>query len=161
MIKWVLQHNRSKLQKRFERSKKDFYYGDPFDILERWSPADGDKIPCEAFPVFRPDRLSGFYLKYGWTVHFDEATGKFRFSKDAAALLINTIGKICKEVRQVTEDIEFNWLMADSTSLVDALVLLGMILNQEPVEDLFTKTSLSALLLPKGAPEFRHHGSVV
>ncbi|KAI1786931.1 hypothetical protein LXA43DRAFT_1031784 [Ganoderma leucocontextum] len=151
MIKWVVQRNRSKFQRRLERSRKDFYYGDLFDLLERWSPADSDKIPSKALPIFAPDRLSGFYLKYGWTVHpVNEATGNFQLSKDTAALLINTIGKICKEVRQVMKDASFDWLAADSKSLVDALVLLGMILNQKPVEDLFTRTlGLSALLLPR------------
>ena len=161
MIKWILQRDQSKFRMRLGRSRKDFYYGDLFDILERWSPAEHDKIPAEALWVFRPDRLSGFYLKYGWTIRpVDESTGKFELSKYTAALLVNTIGKVCKEVRQVTEDTEFNWLTADSTSLVDALVLLGMILNHEPVEDLFTKTSLSFLLLPRGVPNFPHHGSV-
>ncbi|KAI1794071.1 hypothetical protein LXA43DRAFT_156494 [Ganoderma leucocontextum] len=150
MVKWVLQRNRSKFQRRLERSRKDFFYGDMFDLLERWSPAQRDKIRSETLSVFRPDRLSGFYLKYGWTVcPVNEATGTFYLSMDTAALLINTMGKICKEVRQAVEDASFNWLTADSTSLVDALVLLGMILNQKPVEDLFTRTSLSLLLLPK------------
>ncbi len=105
--------------------------------------------------------MSGFYLKYGWTIRpVNEATGQFQLSKENVALLINTIGKVCMEVRQVTEDPEFGWLTADSTSLVDALVLLGMILNQKPMEDLFSRTSLSLLLLPRGVPQFHHHGPV-
>ena len=99
--------------------------------------------------------MGGFYLKYGWNVGpATETVGKFQLSKDTAALLINTIGKVCKEVRSVAEDASFNWLTSDSTSLVEALNVLGLLLNQKPVEDLFTRTSLSVVLLPRGRLKF-------
>lgn len=99
--------------------------------------------------------MGGFYLKYGWNVGpATEAVGKFQLGKDTAALLINTIGKVCKEVRSVAEDASFNWLTSDSTSLVEALNVLGLLLNQKPVEDLFTRTSLSVVLLPRGRLKF-------
>lgn len=99
--------------------------------------------------------MGGFYLKYGWNVGpATETVGKFQLSKDTAALLINTIGKVCKEVRSVAEDASFNWLTSDSTSLVEALNVLGLLLNQKPVEDLFTKSSLSVVLLPRGTLKF-------
>lgn len=100
--------------------------------------------------------MGGFYLKYGWNVGpATEAVGKFQLGKDTAALLINTIGKVCKEVRSVAEDASFNWsTSSDSTSLVEALNVLGLLLNQKPVEDLFTKSSLSVVLLPRGTLKF-------
>ncbi len=161
MIKWVLHRNGEKFQRRLERSRNDFYYGDLFDILARWSPAGSDKIPSETLSLFSTDRLSGFYLKYGWSVRLvNEAFGKFQLSKDTAALSINTMGNVCKEVRQVATDASFDRLTSDSTSLVEALVVLGMVLKQKPVEDLFTRTSLSVLLLPRGMIKCPHYSSM-
>ena len=100
--------------------------------------------------------MGGFYLKYRWTlVPGSDVAGKFLLTKDTAELLINTIGKVCKEVRSVAEDASFNWsTSSDSTSLVEALNVLGLLLNQKPVEDLFTRTSLSVVLLPRGRLKF-------
>ena len=87
--------------------------------------------------------MGDFYLKHRWTlVPGRDVARKFLFTKGIAALLINTIGMVRKEVRRVA-DASFDWLTSDSTSLVEALNVIGLLLGQKPVEDLFTGTSLS------------------
>ncbi|KAI1783435.1 hypothetical protein LXA43DRAFT_334046 [Ganoderma leucocontextum] len=145
IIEWIIYRGWSKLNTWMKRSETDFQ-GDLFDLVEAWSPDHDDDIPQRV--VLMPNS-SSVYDKYeSIAIRTDGGGTTFVLNEDTASLLVKTIARIFRDIRQIIANPEVDRSQA-AFSLVDSFVWLQVVLANKHVEILMTGTSLRFALVPK------------
>ncbi|PIL26360.1 hypothetical protein GSI_12116 [Ganoderma sinense ZZ0214-1] len=144
IFEWLVARSWDTLRARLQRSRDNFEHGDLFDLIENWSPAIYDDISFATIPA----PPSHVYDKYGLKV-YRTASGKITFSleKSNASTLINTLGRILKDVRRTLEDDPVDFATA-LTLVADSLLFVSCIIEHKAVKRIFTSTTLKRVLIP-------------